>query len=317
MATELTSTVPAGTLPYSNLLAPSFFLMAVQDTLSLYGHPALVDLRGIAQQLNAPKGQTLASTITVQIEAPASAWSSTNEGTAVAADTSIDPTYATISVGNYDLAHGVSDELRRRDSTGQFNWPAIVRSMVTGWQLTFTGLVVALANSMTNTVGSTGNPITLDLIRDARDSVEVNGKSLAGGNFVAVLAPQQWNMLRADIQDRGGAIERRADYDAMQRAGLSNYKGSYDGIDYWTSDQTPESSGDYSGCMFASGAIGHLVLEQAEATASQVRIFDAGILTLEEARDASAKTTRLIGAATIGVSILRQEIACKILSIGS
>lgn len=314
MATEATSTVPAGTLPYSTRLVVDMILAAVQDTMSLYGHPALVDAGPMAGILDAPRGMTTAGTITVQINEAASAWDVAASETAYGTNKDIDPTYASFSTGNYDVAYGVSDDLRRRDATGLYNWPRIAQRIVTGWDVTFTGLVVALASSMTNSVGTTGNPITLDLIQDARDKIEVNGKSLAVGGFVCILAPQQWNMLRRDIQDRGGAVERRAEFDAMQMAGLGSYKGRYDGVDYYTSDQTAEASGDYSGSMFAAGGVGYLVLDQAPATPSQVRVLDAGIFFVEEIR--TGKTTNWAGQASIGASIVRQELCCKILSTG-
>lgn len=314
MATETTSTVPAGTLPYSTRLVADMILAAVQDTLSLYAHPAMIDARAMAGMLDAPRGMTTSGTITVQINEAADAWDTSASETAYGTDHDIDPTYASFSTGDYDIAYGVSDDLRRRDATGAFNWPAIAQRIVTGWDVTFTGLVAALASSMSNSVGTSGNPITLDLIHDARDKIEVNGKSLAVGNFVAILSPQQWNMLRRDILDRGGSIERRAEFDAMQLAGLGSFKGSYDGIDYYTSDQVAVSSGDYSGLMFAPGGVGHLVLEQAQATPAQVRVLDAGIFFVEEVR--SGKVSRWLGQASMGASIVRQALCCKVLSIG-
>ena len=187
MATETTSTVPAGTLPYSTRLVVDMILAAVQDTMSLYGHPALVDARPMAGLLDAPRGMTTAGTITVQINEAASAWDVAASETAYGTNKDIDPTYASFSTGNYDVAYGVSDDLRRRDATGLYNWPRIAQRIVTGWDVTFTGLVVALASSMTNSVGTTCRKPEANQsigLSTSGSSKNTNTPS-RGGNFIA------------------------------------------------------------------------------------------------------------------------------------
>ena len=93
MATETTATVPAGTLPYTTKLVETLVLRAVQDEFKIGSHPAIVDVSSLAAQLNVPRGMPLAGTVTIQIDDAIASWGTTNEGTAVATPTDIDPTY--------------------------------------------------------------------------------------------------------------------------------------------------------------------------------------------------------------------------------
>ena len=314
---ESTSTVPSGTLPYTDKLAEDFVLEAVQDTFVLPSHPAIVDVTSLARSLNLVRGMTLAGTFNIQIDAAAAAWSSTNESTAVSSPTAIDPTYFEMSVVNYDIVYGTTDELRRRDATGVFEWPRIAKRIVLGWVLTETNLICDLADSMTNIVGATTDPCSWDLIREARDELTANGEHPTG-RFLCVLHTAQMALVKSDIESRGGAIQMRRDYDEMQMAGRGNYVGTYDGIDFFETSRINVSTGVYSGMMVAPGGLGVLHIPQAEATQSQIRILDinGGMLTVEEVRDADDKQTRWIGAATVGFGIVFQQKCVRIRSTG-
>jgi len=314
---DATSTVPAGTLPYTDKLVETLILEAVQDTFMLPAHPAIIDVTEIARSLNAVRGLTLAGTINIQIDDAAQVWAGTNEGTAVSAPTQIDPTYVEMSVANYDVSYGSTDELRRRDATGLYNWPRISQRVVLGWMLTETDLLCDLADSMTNIVGATTDPCSWDLIREARDELTENGEHPVG-NFLTVLHTAQMALVKADIESRGGAVQMRRDLDEMQIAGRGNYVGTYDGIDFFETSRINVAAGVYSGMMVAPGALGVLRIPQAEATVSQIRILDigGGMITVEEVRDSDDKQTRWVGAATVGFSIIHQSKAVRIRSTG-
>lgn len=314
---DATSTVPAGTLPYTDKLVETLILEAVQDTFMLPAHPAIIDVTEIARSLNAVRGLTLAGTINIQIDDAAQVWAGTNEGTAVSAPTQIDPTYVEMSVANYDVVYGSTDELRRRDATGLYNWPRISQRIVLGWMYTETDLLCDLADSMTNIVGATTDPCSWDLIREARDELTENGEHPVG-NFLTVLHTAQMALVKADIESRGGAVQMRRDLDEMQIAGRGNYVGTYDGIDFFETSRINVAAGVYSGMMVAPGALGVLRIPQAEATVSQIRLLDigGGMITVEEVRDSDDKQTRWVGAATVGFSIIHQSKAVRIRSTG-
>jgi hypothetical protein len=321
MATEYTSTVPAGTLPYSNKLAAMMILAAVEDTFTVGAHPSLVDLSTVSDTLGGVAGMTLAGTFSLQIADETALWASTDEATSVSTPTDIDPTYVNISVGNYDVAYAVSDELRRRDVTGEYNWPAIAQRIVRGWQYTETNVILALADSMTNIAGAATDPTSWDTIREAKNEIESNGKNPVG-DYMCVLHTAQWALVAADIESRGGAIQMRRDLDEAQRAGMGAYKGSYDGIDFFVSDRVPVSTGVYSGMMVAPGGVGYLHIDQAEPTASivtvlEVRRENGGLaLLIEEARDSDGKTVKWIGAKSYGATIVKQELCCRVRGTG-
>lgn len=321
MATEYTSTVPSGTLPYSDKLAAMLILAAVEDTFTIGAHPAMVDLQSISDTLGGVAGMTLAGTFSMQINDQAALWGTTDEATSVAAPTDIDPTYVSISVGNYDIAYAVSDELRRRDATGLYNWPAIADRIVRGWQYTEANIILALADSMTNIAGAATDPTSWDTIREAKNEVEQNGENPTG-RFFCALHTNQWALVAADIESRGGAIQMRREFDEMQMAGMGAYKGSYDGIDFFVSSRVPVSTGVYSGMLVAPGGVGYLSIDQAEPTASmdvvlEVRRPGGGLaLLVEEARDTDGKTVKWVGAKTYGATIIKQELCCRIRGTG-
>jgi hypothetical protein len=321
MAIEYTSTVPAGTLPYSAKLAAMMILAAVEDTFTIGAHPAIVDLSQVSDQLQGVQGMTLAGTFSLQIADETALWSSTDEATSVATPTDIDPTYVNISVTNYDVAYAVSDELRRRDATGEYNWPSIAQRIVRGWQYTEASTILALADSMTNIAGAATDPTSWDTIREAKNEIEQNGKNPVG-SFLCVLHTNQWALVAADIESRGGAIQMRRELDEAQAAGMGAYKGSYDGIDFFVSDRVPVSTGVYSGMMVAPGGVGYLQIDQAEPTASivvvlEVRRPDGGLaLLIEEDRDTSAKTVRWVGAKSYGATIVKQALCCRVRGTG-
>ena len=321
MAIEKTSTVPAGTLPYSNKLAAMMILQAVEDRFTIGQHPAIVDLSEVSDQLQGVQGMTLAGTFSLQIEDSTALWAATNEATAVSTPTDIDPTYVNISVTNYDVAYAVTDELRRRDVTGEYNWARIAPRIVRGWQYTEPSTILALADSMTNIAGAAADPTSWDTIRESKNEVEQNGKNPIG-DFMCVLHTNQWALVAADIESRGGAIQMRRELDAAQAAGMGNYKGSYDGIDFFVSDRVPVAGGVYSGMMVAPGGVGYLNIDQAEPSPSMVVVLEVrrpggGLaLVIEEARDADNKNVKWIGAKSYGATIVKQALCCRVRGTG-
>ena len=211
----------------------------------------------------------------------------------------------------------MTDNLRRRDATGLYNWPAIAARIVEGWDFTETAAILALADSMTNIAGLAADVTSWDTIREGINEVESNGENPTG-RFLCALHTLQWQVVKADIESRGGAIQMRRSFDEAQMAGLGAYKGTYDNVDFFVSSRVPVSTGVYSGMLVAAGGIGSMAIRQAEATASMTVILDVGngLLTIEEDRDATNKLVEWIGAYTWGTTIVKQGLCCRIRGLG-
>lgn len=320
MATTYTSQAATdGLLPYSTVLALNGFLAAVEDTLALASHPAVVD----CATLLAPGfwvGAPANATYKIPIDFAVTLMSSTAETTDVAAATTIDyPTQGSISTSPYDLSYGVSDELRRRDPVNGYQVVRIAGKMATAAQFTVTSLICALADSATTTVGTSGTPLTWDVCVDARDEIVAEALSSAeGARFALVLHPQQWRLIRQDLSSATGARAERRELDEAQMGRPVGYQGTYDDIDVYTCDRIAESGGDYSGLMMATGGVGRLFIPPAEPAASEFRVLDLSpVMAVEEVRNAADKSIQLNAQMTVGVAILRQTHIRRLLSTGA
>lgn len=318
MATTYTSqAVTDNLLPFSTVLATSGFLQAIQDELSLLAHPAIVDVAGLMPPdffVGAPTN----ATFRIPVDMATPLMTSTTETTDVVGPTTIDYSTATISTGAYDIAFGVSDELRRRDAVNGYQVVRIAGKIAQSAQLTVTNLIVALAGSASSSVGTSGSPLTWDIVLEGRDDIVAAGLSAATGPFVAILHPAQWALVRQDLAAATGARAERRELDIAQMSMPVGYQGSYDGIDVYTCDRVALSSGDYTGMVFAAGAIGRLLVPPAAAATSEIRVLDLSpVCAVEEVRNAADKSIQLNGQMTVGVSILRQELIRGVVSTGA
>lgn len=306
----------ANHMPYDVKLVEGVAFLAIQDELSLLGHPALVDIATLTT-MDLARGAPVNGVVQITIEDQADIWSTTNESTALQSSITITPTRVTVGVVNYDIAYTITDELRRRDATGQYDLERIAVKAVDGALYTFTSLVCALAGDWDETVGTSGAPCTFNLVKRAAILARINAKARADGLCVAILHPRQWAQVEEDLAQADGARAHRRELDEAQIVRPPGYQGRYDGIDVYTCDRVAEDGGDYTGQVFYAGAIGYVLLDQPPAVESEFRILDIGSkITIEEIRDGSAKRTTLGGAMTVGVSILRQELGCAVVSTG-
>lgn len=303
-------------MPYDVKLVEGVALLAIQDELSLMGHPALVDIATITT-MDLARGAPVDGVVQLTIQDQADLWGTTNESTALVGSTTITPTRVTVGVTNYDIAYGVTDELRRRDATGQYDLQGIAVRAVDGALYTFTSLICALADDWDLSVGTSGAPCTWNLIKRAATLAKIEAKSRADGLCVAIIHPRQWAQVEEDLAQADGARAHRRELDGVQIVKPPGYQGRYDGIDVYTCDRVLEDTGDYTGQVFYAGSIGYLLLDQAPPVESEYRVLDiGGKITIEEIRDGSAKKTTLAGAMTVGVAILRQALGCAIVSTG-
>lgn len=302
----------------TNVVAYGAMLKALEDGLSLLNHPAIV----MAEDVNGPDwyvGLTPGGTLTLLIDMVTPLFSSTAETTDVAAATTIDLTSVTMSVGEYDLVFGTSNELRRRDPIAEGESPyqldRLAQRILRSAQLTVTNGIVALAPSATTTVGTTGTPPVWDMISEAAGAIMIASKGLSQ-TVVCILHPKQWELIRRDLEASTGARAERREFDRLQDPAATGYQGTIGIIEVWTCDRVSETGGDYSGLMWAAGGIGLAIVPAGVASADQTVAFDSPLCRVTESYSPDDKSTRMIGELTFGASILRQELVREILSTG-
>jgi hypothetical protein len=302
----------------TNKVAYERMLVALEDGLSLLNHPAIV----MAEDVNGPDwyvGLTPAGTLTILIDMVTPLFASTAETTDVAGATTIDLGAATMSVGEYDLVFGTSNELRRRDPIAEGESPyqldRVAQRVLRSASLTVTNGIVALAPSASTTVGTTGTPPVWDMISEAAGAIMIASKGTAAA-VVCILHPRQWELIRRDLEASDGARAERREFDRFQDPAATGYQGMIGIIEVWTCDRVSESGGDYSGLMFAAGGVGLAIVPPGTASADQTVAIDTPLCRVTEAYNPDDKSTRLIGELTFGASILRQELVREILSTG-
>jgi hypothetical protein len=316
MAVTYTTQAATDGMLYSNKIATALILGAIEDGVILIGHPAIT----MADDVMGPNwhvGLTPGGTITFPIDMAAPDMTSSDETTDVVAPTTIDLTNVTMSTGLYDISYEVSNELRRRDQHGRYQVVPIAQSITRSAGYTATKLVVALAPSATTTVGTTGTPLTWDVISDGAESIRASGKNQAVGDIVCILHPAQWRQVKADLASTTGARAERREFDQFQAAVMTGYQGKIDNIEIWTCDKVTESTGDYSGLMFCTGGVGMAIVPPAEAFPGQEIVLDTPLVQVSASYDAANKSGKLIGDMTIGVAILRQALVREVLSTGN
>jgi hypothetical protein len=311
----VTYTAQAATdgLLYSNKVATEMVLGALEDRTSLLGHSEIV----MAEDLMGPNwhvGLTPGGTITFVIDMALPTMSSTAETTDMVAATTLDFTNTTMSTGAYDVCFGVSNELRRRDQHGLYQVVSIASRILRSAVVTVTRLLVALAPSATTTVGTTGTPLTWDVIRSGAQAIKRVGLSEAAGRVVVILHPAQWESVVDDLGSASGARAERRELDSAQMIGMVGFQGIWDDIEVWTSAAVTESGGDYSGLMFVRGGIGMAIVPPAEPAPGQDVVLQTPLVQVTAAYSFADKSTQLGGDMTVGVAILRQDLVREVLS---
>jgi hypothetical protein len=304
-------------LPYDRKLIEGVALAAIQDELSLWGHPALVDVAGMTS-MDIARGAPVDGVLQLTVRDGADIWGATNESTALASSTTVTPLTVTIAGTSYDIAYAVTDELRRRDATDQYDLERLAAHAVDGAMYTFTSLVCALAEEWDLVVGTSGAPCTWNLVKRATALARIAAKARAEQVPMCILHPRQWAQVEEDFASADGARAHRRDLDEAQMVKPAGYQGRFDEIDVYTCDRVSEDSGVYTGQVFFPGGVGYVTIKQPPPVESEYRVLDIGdgMITIEEIRDGTNKRTTLAGAMTLGVAILRQALGCAITSSG-
>lgn len=234
-----------------------------------------------------------------------SAFTGATEDSAVS-DTTLTDGHADVVVKRQALAYAISDLASMTGMGGGDIDPfRIADSIAKSYDSTFAELTGVSFAAFTTIKGSSGGSNTVAHLVDAIQALEAaaSGKG-APGPYVCVLHPKQW----ADIQDNILSLSTGvlqfvpASYEAISAKG-SHYKGSFLGVEIYTSSWVTNDGVDHLGAMWAPGAIGFATGMPAGLPGAS-ETMEMGEVLVEMDRDATKALTRIVGHAYLGMSII-------------
>lgn len=234
-----------------------------------------------------------------------SAFTGATEDSAVS-DTVLTDGHADVVVKRQALAYAISDLASMTGMGGGDIDPfRIADSIAKSYDSTFAQLTGVTFSAFTTIKGSAGGSNTVAHLVDAIQALEAaaSGKG-APGPYVCVLHPKQW----ADIQDNILSLSTGvlqfvpASYEAISAKG-SNYKGSFLGVEIYTSSWVANDGVSHFGAMWSPGAIGFATGMPAGLPGSS-EMMEMGEVLVEMDRDATKALTRIVGHAYLGMSII-------------
>lgn len=234
---------------------------------------------------------------------------------AAVSETSLTDGHADIVVKRQALMYKITD-LANMTGMGQDIDPfRIAESIAKSYELLFAELTGSTVAGFTSSVSNAG-ALTVDDFIAAFQTLELAaaGKG-APGPYVALLHPEQWQDLQTDIRsEQNNALAfAPASFEAMSAKG-PGYKGTYLGVDIYTSSHITDSAGQHVGALWAPGAIGFATGKPA-ALVGAAESMDMGDVLIEMERDAARALTSIVGHCYLGMGVVDADRGVKLLSI--
>ena len=218
------------------------------------------------------------------------------------ANTGLTDSSVTVTVVQKTLVREPSDIAKMIDKQGFLRPEQLAMDGVIAGANIFRYLVANVVDDFSGFVGTTTVPAAFTELLDAITALEV---AKVEGPFLGMLYPQQWGDVRKDVASvSGGAITFNAGAQALIDAmkGLG-YKGSWLGVDLFTTTDTPTANGgaDSAGGVF--GISGVVLCDgdvSVEDPANQAVL--AGKVLYERQRVVAGGTTKYASHRYLGVS---------------
>ena len=230
-------------------------------------------------------------------------------------DTSLTDGHADIVVKRQALMYKITDLANMTGMGADIDPFRIAESISKSYELLFAELTGAAVAGFTASVSQAGALTVEDFIQ-AFQTLELaaSGKG-APGPYVALLHPEQWQDLQNDIRgEQNNALAfSPASYEAISAKG-PGYKGSYLGVDIYTSSHVTDSGGQHVGALWAPGAIGFATGKPA-ALVGAAESMDMGDVLIEMDRDATRALTSIVGHCYLGMGVIDSDRGVKLLSI--
>lgn len=246
-------------------------------------------------------------------EAGFSAFTGGTEDGAVS-DTALVDGHVDIVCKRNSLAYSITD-LASMTGMGQDIDPfRIAEHISKSYDALFAKLTAAVFGGFTAQVGA-ASALTVSVFLDAVQALEAAGSGKgAPGPYVAVLHPKQFAELQDSIRAEANSAlaYAPASYEALSAKG-SHYKGSFMGVEIYTSSYVTDNAVNFSGAMFAPGAIGYA--SGMPMMVGAVEAMEMGEVAVEMDRDATKALTRIVGHAYLGMAIIDDERGVEIFTL--
>jgi len=213
------------------------------------------------------------------------------------------------------LAYAITDLVFMTGMGNDLDPFRIAEHIAKSYEARFANLTGALLGGFTAQAGG-AVAMSVSVFLDAIQTLEAaDGGKGAPGPYVCVLAPAQFAELQDSIRNESTGILQfiAPSYEAISAKG-SHYKGSFMGVEIYTSSYVTDDGTNYSGAMFAPGAIGY-------ASGAPVGLpgaaesMEMGEVTIEMDRDATRALTRIVGHAYLGMSIIDDNRGVEIFTL--
>lgn len=265
------------------------------------------DLRAVCTRVPWTAGGSTTMAVT-SLPAPG-AYAAVTE-TNAATNTAFTTSEYTLTAARYARQYEITDLVPVAGSPVDIQ--VLASNLMNGMSITISNLIAALFPSVTAQVGTSGVDLSVDDLYDA--SFTLNSAA-AQGPYSAVLHPVQMNDFRSSLRGETGAMQfNPATVEQLASKG-PGFQGSWNGINFWQSDQVSSSGGNRLGCMFADGAFAYseapVSLLQGHIPADRV-LMDAGEVLVELIREASLGETAALAHYYPAVAIAEQARAVEI-----
>ena len=230
-------------------------------------------------------------------------------------ETSLTTEHADIVVKRQALMYKITDLANMTGMGADVDPFRIAESIAKSYELLFADLTAATVAGFTASVSQSA-ALTVDDFIAAFQTLELaaSGKG-APGPYVALLHPEQWQDLQADIRaEVNNALAfAPASFEAMSAKG-PGYKGSYLGVDIYTSSHITQTGGQHVGALWAPGAIG-FATGKPQSLVGAVESMDMGDVLVEMDRDSTRALTNIVGHCYLGMGVVDADRGVKLLSV--
>lgn len=289
MANEVTIS-SAGDLIAGEVLAGEVLRLAASRDAGLLSHPAIYIFEGIAgSNVQRVPHIGLGGYNLLAAHTPGSL-----QANIALADGKTD-----VTIAGYSKVYAL-DAVAQFAARGALGYEAFAADMLISSQQTMISLLAAAGAGAAASVATSGTNLTLAKFLEAKG---VLASAAAEGEAIAILHPQQWSDLEADILANGLTAPEQV-LSGLITAGLGSYKGRLFGVDVFTSGRVPTANtgADRAGCMFVRGGlVGSMVPRQNTGVFTVTDFGMYGRLDREESP--ATMQEKMVSSALMGASL--------------
>lgn len=235
----------------------------------------------------------------------------TNETTA-ASNTAVTTGNYTISVAVQEIVYQASD-LARVLQAGGWDIPLLASLCLEAAQLRRNELFCTLADSASQSTGTTGTDLDVDAVYEAQYLATIGNNSAVGGDLI--LKPKALTEFQESVRTEGGAIEHSAQAQAILTQKGQGMMGTWNGLNVWSVPSVIDDATDYSNMLHFPGATAYAQGDLSRLNGDGgINIPTGSPFRLEVERDASKALSSVYGRDLVGFGEQEDARYIKILS---